>query len=254
MTNNILRYEIVISVENTTANYKPNFKSKSRVARVHNGRIEQSDKSAPFFVLNPVQKIEKRDDTPMYAVYEDGSRVEVATRAFFKACFPQEDWYQLNCDVNTDDLDSDDLDEVFWCEDKEDRVNTIVLEIDRTSLEKFNASMNRGYASIHKGRRIRYCSFTGKVQYKQTFCNTKPLRLRELPSIPTEEDYYKEYDKAPTLATKAAKSAMSAPILKDELDEFDEQCEHVKVPAEASSQEEVDALFGAPSESPDLLW
>lgn len=229
-TNNKVRTEIQIiaPIYNTKSRAPRKYKSKTQVCDGHNIAFYSGSHFLPFVRLNPIQTKADQKDSVVYEVYNDGSRRKLNTRDFFSKLVPEE-WIQINCDLQEDDLDD------LWSEDLEDRPNTLIFHIDCSSLQAFNECLTLGYSKENKsGRFVRYMDFKGKVSFESDSTNHTPLKLREIPSFLSD-------DEVPVNTTVAAKAAAS--ITPD--------VEHIVVDNENPTRDELeDQLFATSHAKP----
>ena len=262
----IVAYEMVTELLNQRGSYNDKAKSarKNSFGRITNGYLYHNNEGdGGWMVVNPLQTRSKCDDTPIFAVYSDGSKVKISSHHFF-SMFCDEAWVSVKCSdfkiINQggDSLSASwEVSDEMWNEEREDRPTAIVWSIPARTKEEFTSSLQKGsLKTLKSGKTIREFSFEGTTKFVYGRVNLRPIRVKRWPlEVMTEEEYNLENpfeDTKPSV--KAAKSAVSAPILADELAKFEEECEVVEVPAEAANVDEVNALFGEPTDPSALMW
>ena len=250
----ISHYEIVCAFNNTKSLNKPTYKNKNSkasnniICKGPNVMVLGGDHFVPFMAINPIQT-NGRADTPVFEVYTDGTKRKISTKHFFGSMV-SESWVELKVDIHDDNLEDE-----LWEEDLTERVNSISLIVKATSIEEFNESFDLGYSKANStGKIIRHMEFKGEYRYNKFTINSNPVKLKALPKFMSEDEYEEAHPVVSKPSAKAAKSAVSAPILADELSKFEEECEVIEVPAEASNVDEVNALFGEPTDPSALMW
>ena len=94
MTNQIVKYEIVVQLLNkaVSLNKKQREASKTLVCKTWNGSIHSGNEFGSLVAFNPCQKDDK--STPVYAITDDGTRHQIDTLHFFQA-FAVEEWFHI---------------------------------------------------------------------------------------------------------------------------------------------------------------
>lgn len=266
-SNPVVAYELIAELRNKAQAFNPKTKGnrKNSFGRITNGYLfKNNNDEFGWISLNPLQTRSKMQDTPVYAVYADGTRVKTNSHAFF-AALCSETWIELKCDlaIKTDDgelLDeAAEVSEIMWSEERDERPTAICWRID-ADLEKFKSSLqDRGTTTLKSGKLIRNFEFRGELSFvysKQNLSPVKPL-VWPIPIISDEE--YNRMNPIETpkdkVANQAAKAVVSSPILKQEIAK--EDVEEVVVSEEemtAGDCDEVNALFADSQSSPQLMW
>ena len=240
-SNNIVQFEIEYKLRNDSSMFKP-YKGASKKTICHglNGDIYRSLDDRILLSIRPIQiQSAKSENTPVFAVFEDGKREQMDTEHFFSFLTHTP---LIKVLVN---LDEDELGDLFD-EEREDRVDYIRLIV---PADKFVESfkVNKEEVTTEKGNITCELSFLANednIKYipKSEGYGIKHPQFRGIPD-------FKAAPKKPLkprikkASSKAAKSVISgilnvnSPMLKEEQEAFAKECEVIKVSPEPSKLE-----------------
>lgn len=204
-TNNIVSYEIIIQLGNKGNGFKQSKQThKNQVCWGDNTRIFDNPNTNPWLSLRPLQTKSKRVDSPMFAVFEDGSRKKTNTRHFFR-CFP-EAWLEIKANIDNNDVD-DDIYSFLWEEDREERPTTIKLIIPARTIQEVEGCFSTEKIHKNNGNPIRVLEFFGKVEFvHEERANYRPVQFGAHPGFMSDDEYYSKEVTNTTVAAKAAAS------------------------------------------------
>lgn len=249
--NKILRYEMIVEIHNKGNGLKKSKSThKNQIAWLDNGRLFENEDSSPWLSIRPKQTRKKKSDTPIFAIFEDGSRKLTNTHHFFRAF--SEPWIEIKADVKEKhlqghDADIQDIENYIWNEEREDRPNIIKFIIPAETVEQIENCFSNAKVSLNNGNPIRSIEFRGEIVFCRCEENYKPILLNEHPGFMSNEEYDRLYpiNAEPSVATKAAKSALrQTPKPINQTPKFEEEEQELIVVAEEELDgDDVNELF-----------
>lgn len=266
MTNqNIVRFEIITELVNQRPSYndKNPQHRKNCFGRITNGYMyhnNDNNSDGGWMSVSPLQTRKNQGDTPIFAVYEDGSKVKMNSHYFFSNIC-DEAWVNLKVSdfqiegKEGDILDtSEEVEKEVWAEEREDRPTAIVWIIPAKTQEEFSACLQRNSVkSLNSGRKVRDLTFRGKMKFVYETMNLRPVKIKQWPlPVVTDEEYNAQNpieEPVAKPAVSASKAVVKAPIVKAQLEAIAEEQELVVVDEKevvANSLDELDAFFPSP--------